>query len=99
MSKITESARGEDCTIRIPGTCNFNPETVVLCHDSGGGMGAKVPDYQAAYGCSACHDVVDGRAKAIWNGRELHRIDIRLYFVDGIFETQAKLVEKGLLRV
>ncbi|MBC7213069.1 MAG: DUF1364 family protein, partial [Pseudomonas sp.] len=25
--KVRESARGQDCTVRIPGICNFNPET------------------------------------------------------------------------
>ena len=62
MSKITESARGEECQVRIPGVCNHNPETTVFAHLGGGGMGAKQPDCEGAYSCSSCHDVVDGRA-------------------------------------
>lgn len=31
MSKLTEAARGQDCTIRGP-ICNRNPETVVAAH-------------------------------------------------------------------
>ena len=30
--KIRNSARGQDCALRIPGVCNFNPETTVLAH-------------------------------------------------------------------
>lgn len=30
MSKLRESARGQDCLVRLPGVCNRNPETVVL---------------------------------------------------------------------
>lgn len=66
MTPIRRAARGQDCTIEIPGVCNCNPETVVLCHSNelaaGKGMGLKAPDTEAAFGCSACHDVLDGRA-------------------------------------
>lgn len=51
--------------MQIPGVCNANPETVVLCHSNqladGKGMGLKAPDTEGCFGCSACHDVLDGR--------------------------------------
>jgi len=59
-SKIRESARGEDCQIRIPDVCKFTPETVVLCHKGGAGVAMKSSDIHAAYGCYACHAVIDG---------------------------------------
>lgn len=66
MTPARKSAKGEECTIRLPMICNFDPATTVLCHSNeladGKGMGLKAPDTKAAYGCSACHDVVDGRA-------------------------------------
>jgi hypothetical protein len=66
LTKIQKAARGRDCTVEIIGVCNRNPETVVLCHDnrteSGKGMGLKAPDTAACFGCSSCHDVLDGRA-------------------------------------
>lgn len=66
MTPIRKSAKGQECTIRLPDVCNYNTETTVLCHSNeladGKGMGLKAPDTEAAYGCSACHDVVDGRA-------------------------------------
>ena len=100
MSRITESARMEQCQIRIPGVCSHDPETVVFCHANGSaagkGMWQKSPDYLGAYGCSSCHDVVDYRVKA---PAHLTRDDIRLMFAEGIFRTQRILEEKGLLKV
>lgn len=65
MTPIRKAARGQDCTLRIPGVCNYNPETTVLCHSpylsSGRGMGLKAPDEDACFGCSACHDRLDRR--------------------------------------
>src|SRR3990167_9253871 len=60
---IRMSAKGEECTFQIPGVCNGNPETTVLCHlpDESHGMGHKADDISAAYGCAACHDAIDSR--------------------------------------
>lgn len=61
---IRRAARGQDCTLRLA-VCNFDPDTTVLCHSNfladGKGVGLKAPDTAAAFGCSACHDVLDGR--------------------------------------
>lgn len=66
MTPIRKAARGQDCTLRIPGVCNGNPETVVLCHSNrlsdGKGMGLKAPDISGCFGCHACHAVLDGAA-------------------------------------
>lgn len=65
MTPIRRAARGQDCTIGIPGACNHDPATTVLCHSpflaDGRGMGLKAPDEAACFGCSSCHDVLDGR--------------------------------------
>ena len=62
MSKIRKSAQGESCSVRIPMICNGNPETTILAHHSGGGMGMKSSDWnESAYCCSSCHDALDGR--------------------------------------
>ena len=92
MSKIRKSAKGEECQVRIPMACNGNPETTVLAHLNGGGMGMKQPDYLAAYCCSACHDVIDGRTKMNRNFG-----NVTQYHYEGIFRTQKILFEKGLL--
>lgn len=57
MSKITESARMEFCTLRIKHICNFNVETTVWAHANGSaagkGIGMKSHDLLGAYACSA----------------------------------------------
>lgn len=92
-TNLRNLARGEDCQIRAPG-CNFNPETTVLAHLPGGGMGAKRHDLHGAWACSHCHDLVDGRiadatVSTIWL-RQLH--------LEGVIRTQERLIEKGVLR-
>ena len=65
MTPIRRAARGQDCTLQFPAVCNFDPATTVLCHSNyladGKGMGLKAPDLAAAFGCAACHDLLDGR--------------------------------------
>lgn len=101
MSKLTESARGQDCQIRIPGVCNFDPETTVLAHLPGGGMGKKQPDWMGAFACSACHDAIDGRTRP--PGRwTRHGADLDYYRIahyEGVIRTQAIWFEMGLLEV
>lgn len=60
---MRDAARDEPCTFEIPGACNGRTDTTVLCHlpDHSGGMGRKSDDISAAFGCSGCHDVIDGR--------------------------------------
>lgn len=100
MSKITESARGEMCQIRIVGVCNHNPETTVWCHASGSasgkGIGMKSPDILGAYGCFNCHAVVDRQAQRPAN---LTQADVRLAFWEGHARSVCLLIEKGLLVV
>lgn len=94
--KIRHSAKGESCTLRIPGVCNHNPETVVLCHinSSSKGMGNKSHDIHAVYACSDCHDWLDHRIKTahsqVWRDKEILR---------SLLETQDRMVQKGLIEV
>lgn len=103
MSKIRKSARGETCTFGIPGVCNHDPETVVLCHapHPDKGMGKKGPDTWAAYGCSACHDAMDGRGKIYFKHKGNPYLSVDEYkefeWHRAIRETQRRLIKKGLL--
>ena len=96
MSKITDSARGMDCQIRIPTICNSDPETVVWAHANGTaagkGIGMKTPDLLGAYACSACHDEVDRRT------RIMDRNLVRLWFWEGHARSLRILIEKGLVK-
>ena len=95
LTAIQKSARGEECTLRIPGVCNGNPETVVLCHAPyPGRSGMRTHDWWAAYGCSSCHDFADHRSGGEAFGTVLDR-----YWMPAIHETQFKLIEKGLISV
>lgn len=62
--KITQSAKGEDCTLQFPG-CRNDTGTTVFCHlnegFAGKGMGQKADDCAGFYGCGHCHDIYDGR--------------------------------------
>lgn len=91
-TKVRESARGEQCTLRLPAICNWDTETTVLAHLPVGqkGMGMKTPDIFAVYACSSCHDALDRRIRAVVEHRDMLR---------ALAETQCRLIEKGLIRV
>jgi len=92
---ITRSAAGEICTIRIPGHCNHNNETTVFAHKNGRGGAPRyvgAANIQGAYACSDCHDVVDGRQNCHQTA-----LDIKRFHYEGIFRTQQRLVDKGLI--
>lgn len=98
MTPIRRSAKGEACTLMIPGVCNHDPATTVLCHSNaladGKGLGLKAPDTAACYGCSACHDVLDGRrALPHW----ITRNELMAGFAAAVVRTHQRLREKGLM--
>ena len=96
MSKITDSARGQECQIRLIGVCNHNDETTIFAHyrkGGLGGMGKKPSDLFGAYACSSCHDAVDGRTKTPFSPDELDAD-----FKDAVFRTQNILMAKGLIK-
>lgn len=92
MSKLRKSARGRECQIRIPGVCNGNPETTVLCHLNGAGMGMKHPDLFGAFGCSSCHDEVDRRTTTY------DYVSVRHDHLEAVIKTQAIWLKEGLIK-
>ncbi|MGZ5029042.1 MAG: DUF1364 domain-containing protein [Methylobacter sp.] len=93
MSRLRKSAKGQQCLIRIPGVCNWNPETTVLAHLNGGGMGAKKSDLQGAFCCSSCHDEIDRRT------RIFDADYVELCHRQGVERTQQYWLENGLISV
>ena len=82
--------------MRLPGVCNHNSETVVLCHyrlAGVSGMSMKSPDIIGAWACSACHDAIDRR-----DHTDLERDFVRLAHLDGMVRTIAQLVKEGLVK-
>lgn len=96
MSKLTKASRGKSCTVRVPGYCNFNPETTVSAHVSGvrfgHGIGQKVKDILAADCCSACHDVIDNRVRS-----QFTKDQLKLMHYEGVIETQLRRIDEGLI--
>lgn len=93
QNKYTKSAREKECEIRIPGICNHNPMTTVFCHLNGGG-GMKHLDIHGSYGCSACHDAVDGRVQTEFDG-----MDLKWFHYEGMVRTQKIMVCDGILKL
>jgi len=89
--KLRNSARGQSCTLRLPG-CGFDDGTVVLAHLPCGqkGIGMKGPDHVACFACDSCHSVIDGRKKGEYTGADLLR---------ALAETQLIWIRDGLLVV
>ena len=92
VSKITQSARGENCTFLIRNVCQNRTDTTVFCHGPlNFGRGIKSPDWWGAYGCYECHTAMDQR--------KLINVDWLETWLAAIRRTQTRLIEKGLLEV
>lgn len=98
MSALTRAARGQGCTVWLPG-CHFDrAETVVLAHlrlPGFCGVGQKPPDWMGAHACGSCHDLCDGRKRI----EGMTRAEIQLAHAVGVFRTLARLIEMGEVRV
>ncbi len=98
MTPIRKSARNQDCTLNLHGVCNHDPATTVLCHSNsladGKGMGLKAPDTAACYGCSACHDVLDGRRN---RPDGMSKLGLEGVFYTAMLRTHAILRGLGLM--
>ncbi|WP_434359862.1 DUF1364 domain-containing protein [Parasalinivibrio latis] len=79
-----EAAKGQPCSLQIPGVCNHDPETTVLAHlpSPMHGMAYKSDDWFAVDCCSACHDVIDGRVPFDWMPGERER-----FYLQGLYLT------------
>ena len=96
-SKITRSANGKRCQIRLPGVCT-DSQNVVWCHAigqaAGKGIGMKVPDLLGAYGCEECHSIYD-RRKFVTH---LTRLEIEHGFYEGMARSQRILIDEMLVK-
>lgn len=97
MSKITESARGEDCQVRIIGVCTHDPEKTIWSHArwyaAGRGRSIKAPDVCGAYCCTACDQVYDGQMAVAG----LKRSEVDMDWCMGHFRSLIILGQKGLI--
>jgi hypothetical protein len=95
---VLDFARGQECTIRIPGAGPHDRETVVACHlpGHGKGTGSKVSDIHIAFGCFECHAICDGRLKPPPGVTPAIILDAMLR---GLSETQDILVAVGVITI
>ena len=97
MSKIRKSARGKQCLVRIPGVCNFTPETVIAAHiriAGTCGIGMKPSDLLTVRACSACHDVIDGRVQK----KGLDKREFNTYVLEALCRTLVEYEKEGLVK-
>lgn len=88
MSKITESANGESCTLRTP-WCNERPDTTVWCHAPAGQVFGRGTSHKS-------HDLLgcyDGRAHINDTTAE----ERRTMFLRGFVASLPMLIDKGLV--
>lgn len=94
--ELLRSAQGQDCTLRIDGVCNGNPETVVAAHSNqyihGKGGALKAHDIFSAWACSDCHREIDQGMKFSYEQKNT-------IWQRGFERTLLALVEQGILRV
>lgn len=93
--RYLDGAKGQMCTVRIPGVCNRDRDTVISAHirDGSTGMGVKASDLSTVSCCSSCHDAIDGRSIV------LSREDWLFYALRGLQETLQQRFDAGLLIV
>lgn len=97
MTKLRESARGQDCHLRLPGICNHDPETTVLAHIRRGfisGTALKPVDSAGVFACDACHSAIDGRVK--YSAHLAAHIDA--YILEGHLRTLDYWWRNGILK-
>ena len=92
QDKYTRSAEGQQCQIRLPGSCTHNPAQTVLAHLNGAGMGMKHLNIHGAYSCHGCHMAVDGQTQTEWTDDQLKR-----WHLEGVIRTQKIMISDGVL--
>ena len=102
---IMASACGQECALRVGtfiGRRCAGRETTVACHVGviGKGMATKCSDLHIAYGCSVCHDIVDGRDRT---SLDVILANYPVAYANRIFaavcETQSILIGDGIITV
>lgn len=94
---IRQSAKGEECTVRIPGVCTFDPDKTIWSHAplgaAGKGKSIKALDLCGAYCCTACDAVLDMQASL---PPGLTRAEVLIDWFYGHMRSLVRLRQKGL---
>ena len=68
--KERNAAKGQDCTLRIPGVCNWDVTTTVPAHTGKHGSAKRNHDEDIIFACFDCHDAIDYRTKVFLSDDE-----------------------------
>jgi hypothetical protein len=97
QQKIRDSARGEDCLVRIPGICSGDPTHTIWSHAplgaAGKGRGIKALDLAGSYCCVECDAAIDGQ-RPLPAGYD--RAQALLDWMFGHLRSLVRLRQKGL---
>ena len=94
---ITDSARGEKCTMNIAAWCRDDPATTVYAHfplGTGGSNKLNGDLGNGGYACFMCHQVIDGRQNS-----DLTKEDKEFYMRRSTYRTLCRLVDRGILKL
>lgn len=97
MSKITDSAKGKECLIRIPQVCSFDDAETIAAHVRIAGLcgtGIKPEDALTIRACFACHQAIDNVNRPKW----LKQDELNLYILEGLARTINAYIQEGLLK-
>lgn len=96
--RIRDSARDEQCLVRLPGCIGHERGATIWSHyrgSAGGkGMGLKASDVCGSYACTACD--------AVWDGQRprpagMTQLEVSLAWHEGHIRSLGRLHAKGLL--
>lgn len=97
MSKIRESAEGQDCQIRYVGVCSYDPSKTIWSHcrhgAAGKGKGIKALDIAGAYACTSCDAAYDQMT-----GTKLSRKELDLDWFMGHMRSLVILSDLDLIK-
>lgn len=97
QQSIRDSARGELCTVRLPG-CPCDPAMSIWSHNrherAGKGKGIKALDLNGAIACTYCDAVYDGQRPRP-AGMSVEQVELAWYH--GHAESLVRLRQKGLV--
>lgn len=101
LPKWTEAAKGQPCTLTIPGVCQDEPShaTTVACHlpSEGKGVAYKTDDTASVDGCHACHAAIDGDWERATRG--MYDREDREYFMRRALQrTIRNRIERGIVK-
>ena len=94
---LRKLAKGQKCTLQIPGICRNNPETTVLAHlpNESHGMARKSDDLSACFADYECHLAIDGGSRMI---DHLEPGDLEWYMRRAMIRTWRIAIDAGVIK-